>query len=61
MFVRVWTAALLTLSAFGAEDPHVSADKLREHVKYLASDRLEGRGVGAHGEKLATEYSVAYR
>jgi Zn-dependent M28 family amino/carboxypeptidase len=60
MLVRVWTAAILTLSAFAAADPHVdphvSADKLREHVKYLASDRLEGRGVGTNGEKLATEY-----
>jgi hypothetical protein len=29
---------------------------MRAHVKYLASDELEGRGVGTRGEKLATEY-----
>lgn len=56
MFVRAWTAAVLTLSAFAAEDPHVSPDNLRAHVQYLASDRLEGRGVGTNGGKLATEY-----
>jgi Zn-dependent M28 family amino/carboxypeptidase len=59
MLVRVCTAALLTFCVFGAEDPHVSPDKLRAHVKYLASDRLEGRGVGTSGEKLATEYIAA--
>jgi len=41
MFVRVLTAAVLTLCALGAENLHVSGDKLREHVKYLAADRLE--------------------
>src|SRR5882757_3140437 len=56
MLVRVLTAAVLTLCALGAENLHVSGDKLREHVKYLAADRLEGRGVGTNGEKLATEY-----
>jgi Zn-dependent M28 family amino/carboxypeptidase len=56
MLVRVLAAALLTLSASGAEDLHVSGDRLREHVEYLAADRLEGRGVGTNGEKLATEY-----
>jgi Zn-dependent M28 family amino/carboxypeptidase len=40
----------------GAQDLHISGDKIREHVKYLASDQLEGRGVGTRGEKLATEY-----
>jgi len=56
MLVRVWTAAILTLSAFGAQNLHISGDKLRAHVQYLASDRLEGRGVGTNGEKLATQY-----
>ena len=54
--MRVWTAAILTLSAFGAQNLHISGDKLRAHVQYLASDRLEGRGVGTNGEKLATQY-----
>ena len=56
MLVRAWTAAILTFSAFAAEDPHVSSENLRARVQYLASDRLEGRGVGTNGGKLATEY-----
>ena len=34
----------------------VSGESIRAHVKYLADDKLEGRGVGTPGEKLATEY-----
>ena len=30
--------------------------RLKESVTYLASDELEGRGVGTNGGKLATEY-----
>jgi Zn-dependent M28 family amino/carboxypeptidase len=59
MPARMLTAVILTLSALGAQDLHVSGNKLREHVKYLSSDRLEGRGVGTNGEKLATEYLAA--
>ena len=54
--MRAWTLAILAISAFAAEDPHVSPDNLRAHVQRLASDRLEGRGVGTNGGKLATEY-----
>ncbi|HEX4808713.1 MAG TPA: M28 family peptidase [Bryobacteraceae bacterium] len=63
MMVRFVRLALV-LSAcwlpFGkAQSLHLSPDKLRAHVKYLASDELEGRGVGTRGEKLATEYLAA--
>src|SRR5262252_2199063 len=34
----------------------ISGDRIRAHVKFLASDLLEGRGVGARGGELATEY-----
>src|SRR5207245_3050336 len=34
----------------------VSAARIKAHVAYLASDRLEGRGPGTRGEFLATEY-----
>ncbi len=51
---------LLSLTFFvwcaGAEDLHISGQNIRAHVKYLASDELEGRGVGTRGEALATEY-----
>src|SRR5205809_88213 len=39
-----------------ADEPAISADRIRAHVKYLASDRLEGRGLGGRGEELATAY-----
>jgi Zn-dependent M28 family amino/carboxypeptidase len=39
--------------------PEISADRIKDHVAYLASDRLEGRGPGSRGEILATEYIAA--
>ncbi len=39
-----------------AQIPSLSSEKMRADVQYLASDRLEGRGVGTKGEKLATDY-----
>ena len=32
------------------------ADNLRNHIQYLADDKLEGRRTGTNGEKLAMEY-----
>jgi Zn-dependent M28 family amino/carboxypeptidase len=52
-------AAFLAAAPSGAEAdraPAISADRLKAHVAYLASDRLEGRGPGTRGEVLATEY-----
>ncbi len=34
----------------------VDAEKIRAHVKFLASDLLEGRGTGARGGQIAAEY-----
>ncbi|HEV8146035.1 MAG TPA: M28 family peptidase [Bryobacteraceae bacterium] len=34
----------------------VSGERIRAHVKFLSSDLLEGRGPGARGGDLATEY-----
>jgi Zn-dependent M28 family amino/carboxypeptidase len=34
----------------------ISGERIRDHVKFLAGDLLEGRGVGARGGDLATEY-----
>ncbi|MBV8820904.1 MAG: M28 family peptidase, partial [Acidobacteriaceae bacterium] len=34
----------------------ISGERIRPHVKFLASDLLEGRGVGTRGGDLATEY-----
>jgi TonB family protein len=37
----------------------IDAEKIREHVKYLASDALEGRGTGQKGGDTAAEYIAA--
>jgi len=34
----------------------ISPDDLRQHVEILASEVMEGRLTGSHGEKLATDY-----
>ena len=36
--------------------PAITADELRAHVKYLASDELEGRGSGTEGNRKAALY-----
>ena len=47
-----WIAA----SVLTAQDSGLSAARIREHTRFLASDLLEGRGVGQRGGQLATEY-----
>src|ERR1700689_5470571 len=39
-----------------AQSTEISGERIRAHVKFLASDLLEGRGVGVRGGDLATEY-----
>jgi Zn-dependent M28 family amino/carboxypeptidase len=39
--------------------PEISPYRIKAHVAYLASDRLEGRGPGTRGEFLTTEYLAA--
>ncbi|MEO8595834.1 MAG: M28 family peptidase [Candidatus Solibacter sp.] len=46
----------LTLSPLTAQDSGISAERIREHTRFLASDLLEGRGPGTRGGELATEY-----
>lgn len=48
LLFAAWTAA--------AQMNEISGSRMRAHVKFLASDLLEGRGVGARGGDLATEY-----
>src|SRR5579875_3559694 len=55
MSYRLAAAVLLCVGAL-AQTVQISGEKMRAHVKYLASDELEGRGVGTKGEKLATNY-----
>ena len=39
-----------------AQMTEISGDRIRAHVKFLSSDLLEGRGVGARGGDLASDY-----
>ena len=51
--------SLLVLLAAGAslaQMNEIAGQRMRAHVRFLASDLLEGRGVGARGGDLATEY-----
>ncbi len=52
-------AILLAIHAFAADDPHISADSLRGHLSFLASDLLEGRNTPSRGLDLAAEYIAA--
>src|SRR5690348_6542552 len=50
---------LLAMGAVCAQIADISGERVRAHVKFLASDLLEGRGVGTRGGDLATEYIAA--
>ncbi len=39
-----------------AQPPPISIERIRSDVKHLASDQLQGRGVGSRGEELAIEH-----
>lgn len=52
---------LLTIlgNVLAAQTAEIGGSRIRAHVKFLSSDLLEGRGVGARGGDLATEYLAA--
>src|SRR5437867_1133536 len=39
-----------------AGPPAISIERIRADAKYLASDELQGRGVGSRGEDLAIDH-----
>ncbi len=47
------------LVAQKAQMPRIEADKIRDAVKYLSSDELEGRGTGQKGGDVAADYIAA--
>ena len=54
---RYFVAALLLVGCdLIAQIGELSGERMRAHVRFLASDLLEGRGVGTRGGDLATEY-----
>lgn len=55
-FLLSFPFATLPLTAQAPQPPQVAVEQLRAHVRYLADDLLEGRGVGTRGDKLARLY-----
>src|SRR5215467_2986822 len=63
----ILTSILLALCVSAAEPPaawkpaldHISAQSLRGHISFLASDLLEGRSTPSRGLDLAAEYIAA--
>jgi hypothetical protein len=51
---------LISLSIFAGESDEELAKSLITHVKYLASDTLEGRGTGLKGNEKAAEYIMKF-
>src|SRR2546426_8471840 len=53
MIKSIGIAVMVVAAAFAAD---ISSPRIRAHVKFLSSDLLEGRGVGARGGDVASEY-----
>ena len=48
--------AVIASAAVWAQEGDLSAERIREHTRFLSSDLLEGRGTGERGGQLATQY-----
>lgn len=69
-FARVALSFAIALTAFATADAaraqtavdarpyHIDTLAIRAHTRFLADDRLEGRGTGTQGERIAAEYIV---
>lgn len=61
--VSLLLSTLLLTAACGRPTPspmaEVSGERIRAHVRFLASDLLEGRAPGSRGGDLATEYMAS--
>src|SRR3979409_62619 len=55
-FSRALAVSVCIVCCLCAQQPDISAERIRAHVKFLSSDLLEGRGPGTRGDQLATEY-----
>lgn len=53
---RVLFAVLLAVAAVQAATPPIDADRLLDHIKFLASDDLKGRASGSPGLEQAADY-----
>lgn len=55
---KIFFLCLLAMSSafFSEAQTTISSEKLKKHITYLASDKLEGRGTGSIGEQKAAKY-----
>ena len=56
MLKSIGIAMIVVAPAILSPAQPISSAHIREHVRFLSNDLLEGRGVGARGGDLATEY-----
>lgn len=54
--IGLFCVLILKCSFFSFAQTDISVEKLKQHVTYLASDKLEGRGTGSKGEQKAAKY-----
>ncbi|MBZ5725098.1 MAG: M28 family peptidase [Acidobacteriia bacterium] len=54
--MRFFGILAITIFPLFAQEGAISAERIREHTRFLSLDLLEGRGVGQRGGQLATEY-----
>ena len=62
--MRIWNksigiralVAVTTATLVLGQSNQIEGNRLKAHVRFLSSDSLEGRGVGARGGRLAEEY-----
>jgi len=55
-FFLTIAAFLLAHSSVFSQQSSISEKKLHKHVSFLASDKLQGRGTGTPGERMAAKY-----
>jgi len=59
LFLVIVAVCLSTIAAQAADEKSTLAQRFQSNVNYLASDELEGRGVGSKGIEKASDYIAA--
>lgn len=54
--MRVFSFVLLVVSTASLQGQHIEPARIKQHIKILANDSLQGRGTGTEGEKMAAAY-----
>jgi hypothetical protein len=57
--MRIVYLLLLAVFSIALQAQQIDATKIKQHIKILASDSLQGRGTGSEGEKMAAAYLVS--